>query len=179
MKAMGRHIQYGAASMTTHGSSPDWIQLAWQWLFRPKLDPLEMISQNKAVIGFNLIWLWDRLHELTPVLDEMLQHCTRAPHVGLVKQFDEAEEALREFQQGMTVGKVVLQVPTTRPLNLTKKVSGIHTKKAHASDGFLKYFLFFLVCLAPLLASYLAAPDGRPWLVLPRWNVVGNKRFRV
>ena len=31
-----------------------------QWLTRPKLDPLEMISENKAVIGFNLIWLWDQ-----------------------------------------------------------------------------------------------------------------------
>ena len=30
MKAMGRHVQYGAASMTPHGGSPNWPTLAYQ-----------------------------------------------------------------------------------------------------------------------------------------------------
>jgi len=110
MNAMGRHIQFGAASMTTHGTTPNWLVLAWKWIFRPRLDPLEMIAENKAVIGFNLIWLWDRVDQLTDVLDEMVAFGFTPPHVGLTKPFHEANKALVEFQQGQTVGKVVLTV---------------------------------------------------------------------
>ena len=58
-----------------------------QWLTRPKLDPLEMISENKAVIGFNLIWLWDQVHELEPVLDAMIDFGFRPPPIGLARPF--------------------------------------------------------------------------------------------
>ena len=30
MNAMGRHVQFGAASMTPHGGSPNWPTLAYQ-----------------------------------------------------------------------------------------------------------------------------------------------------
>ena len=30
MNAMGRHVQYGAASMTPHGGTPNWPTLAYQ-----------------------------------------------------------------------------------------------------------------------------------------------------
>jgi hypothetical protein len=30
----------------------------------PQVDPLEIIAANKAVLGFNLIWLWDKVEEI-------------------------------------------------------------------------------------------------------------------
>ena len=69
-----------------------------------------MISDNKSVMCFNLIWLWDNVDELTPVLDSMLEFDFEPPHVGTHFAFEEAVEALRKFQTGQTVGKVVLQV---------------------------------------------------------------------
>ncbi len=33
--------------------SPNYLTLGWNYLFRPKLDPLQMISDNKSVMGFD------------------------------------------------------------------------------------------------------------------------------
>jgi len=116
LKPTGRMVVYGAGSMTPSGdlrglaSIINWVRLGWQWLWRPKLDPLDMISENKSVMCFNLIWLWDNVDELTPVLDSMLEFDFEPPHVGTHFAFEEAVEALRKFQTGQTVGKVVLQV---------------------------------------------------------------------
>lgn len=52
----GRHVVFGAAHMTPPGERPNWIRLVWQWLLRPSVDPLEIIAQNRSVMGFNLIW---------------------------------------------------------------------------------------------------------------------------
>ena len=37
LSAMGRHVQYGAASMTPHGGSPNWLTLAYQGLLSKRL----------------------------------------------------------------------------------------------------------------------------------------------
>ncbi len=47
---------------------PGWLRLAWQFLRRPRLDPISMIGDNKSIMAFNLIWMFDKvrkLHELT------------------------------------------------------------------------------------------------------------------
>lgn len=149
MNAMGRHVQFGAASMTPHGGSPNWPTLAYQWLTRPKLDPLEMISENKAVIGFNLIWLWDQVHELEPVLDAMIDFGFRPPPIGLARPFQEADSALREFQQGMTVGKVVLDVGDRT--EIAKAASEKMTRSGPARDFALAKWVPLLVVLAIIL----------------------------
>jgi hypothetical protein len=35
--------------MTPAGDRPGWLRLAWQWLKRPMVDPLEIIAQNRSV----------------------------------------------------------------------------------------------------------------------------------
>lgn len=88
----GHLVVFGAASMTPHGNAPGWPTLAWQWLKRPKLDPLQMISENKSVTGFNLIWLWDMAGALSPILEDMMQSVQwQPPHVGHTFAFDKAQ----------------------------------------------------------------------------------------
>ena len=105
----GRLIVFGAGNMMPTGSRPNYLKLAWQYLRRPRLDPLNLISENKSLMAFNLIWLWDRVEELTELLEEMSELKLKPPHVGHNFPLEEAPEAMRLFQSGQTVGKVVLE----------------------------------------------------------------------
>ncbi len=112
----GRYVLYGAADFMPSGVSRGWARLAWQWLTRPRLDPLAMISDNRAFFGFNLIWLWESV-ERVPAADAALAALELPPpHVGQRHPFDEARRALDELKGGRTIGKSVLVVdpPTGR-----------------------------------------------------------------
>jgi alcohol dehydrogenase len=60
LAAQGRVINYGSARYGDNRNSPNWPRLAWLYLTRPKIDPQKMIESNKGILGFNLIWLYDR-----------------------------------------------------------------------------------------------------------------------
>jgi len=110
LRPEGRHLVFGAADFMTAGARPDPLRLAWRWLTRPRIDPLAMISENRAVMGFNLIWLWSELDRLPGAYETLARLDTRRPHVGVRLPFASAPEALRKLQGGATAGKVVLEV---------------------------------------------------------------------
>ena len=100
--------------MTPTGRRPNWFKLAVQWLRRPRLDPLDMIAANRAVIGFNLIWLWDRIDSLRLTAAAMLEAVDWDRPAVTVFPFEEAPAAMARLQSGQTVGKVVLLVSRWR-----------------------------------------------------------------
>jgi alcohol dehydrogenase len=106
----GRLVIFGAADLMPAGSRPNWPRLAWQYLRRPRVDPLQMISANRSVIGFNLIWLWDRVDLLAPAYADLDPFITRPPRIGRRFSFADAPAAMRHLQSGTSVGKVVLEV---------------------------------------------------------------------
>jgi alcohol dehydrogenase len=106
----GRIVCYGAAEFTPNKKSPDYLKLGLQYLFRPKIDPLEMMTENKSVMAFNLIWLYERSSELGGWLAELMKLPLAPPLVGKVFPFQEAHKALDFFQSGQSVGKVILTV---------------------------------------------------------------------
>lgn len=109
----GRYVVYGAADMTpTHASMGvvAWARLAWQWLRRPWVDPLDLPGVNKSVMGFNLIHCFNNAPLLLRLLEELLALELPKPLVGTVLPFEDAQKALLMFKSGQTVGKVVLQV---------------------------------------------------------------------
>jgi NADPH:quinone reductase-like Zn-dependent oxidoreductase len=106
----GKYVIYGAASFMPQGSRPNWLTLAWRWLWRPRVDPMDLISSNKSVIGFNLIWLWDKIDELGGILDDMLKRDWEVPHVGATFPYDRLPQALDLLKSGTTTGKVVVVV---------------------------------------------------------------------
>lgn len=61
-------------------------------------------------MGFNLIWLTDKVKELNEELDDMLKYKWNPPHVGSSYPYVQLLEAVRALQSGMTIGKVVLRV---------------------------------------------------------------------
>ncbi|WP_375577933.1 medium chain dehydrogenase/reductase family protein [Marivirga tractuosa] len=104
----GRVINYGSARYGGTSNSPNWPRLAWLYLTRPKIDPQKMIETNKGILGFNLIWLYDRKELMKQILKELEELNMDAPYIGHRFNFEEMHEALKLFQSGKTMGKVVL-----------------------------------------------------------------------
>jgi alcohol dehydrogenase len=109
LRPEGRYVLYGAASFMPNRARPGYLRLAWKYLRRPRLDPLAMIAQNRSVMAFNLIWLWDDVERL-PEAFAQASRVVPAPHVGRQFDFSEAPQALRHLQSGDSIGKVVLVV---------------------------------------------------------------------
>jgi alcohol dehydrogenase len=106
----GRIVIYGAADLMPSGTRTNWLKLAARYLARPRVDPIQMVSANKSVMGFNLIWLWEQADRLPRAYAGLAPHITRPPHIGRRFAFAEAPAALRYLQSGGSIGKVVLEV---------------------------------------------------------------------
>jgi alcohol dehydrogenase len=106
----GRVIVYGASNFATHSNFPNYFQLAYRFLKRPKIDTLRLIEQNRSVMGFNLIWLYEKQDYLRKLLNELRALNLIKPSIGEVYEFNDLVSAIRKFQSGKTVGKVVINV---------------------------------------------------------------------
>lgn len=115
LNAEGRLVVYGAADFMPAGARPNGLRLASRYLRRPRLDPLQMMSANRSVMAFNLIWLWDRLDHLAAGYDALDALIAAPPLVGRRFPFADAHAALRHLQSGESIGKVVLELDPASP----------------------------------------------------------------
>ena len=60
-------------------------------------------------MGFNLIWLYDRVALMREMLQGLMDLQIGAQYVGHVFEWKEMHEAIRQFQQGKTSGKVIVR----------------------------------------------------------------------
>ncbi len=109
LAAEGRYVLYGAADFMAGGSRPNFLKLAWQYLRRPRLDPLAMIPQNRGLLAFNLIWLWEQAARLPATMRATLELIPDRPHIGGSFDFTAAPDALTAIQSGTTTGKLILR----------------------------------------------------------------------
>ena len=110
LNPMGRLVVFGAAEFTPGKNRPHYLKALWQYLFRPKYDVMDMISANKSVLAFNLIWLWEQAPLLRQLIEDMMDQPIAPPHVGHIFDFTQAAEAIETLRLGQTCGKVVLKV---------------------------------------------------------------------
>lgn len=106
----GRMIVYGSARYATPGNRPNYFKLIYQFLTRPKIDPQGMTNLNTAVLGFNLIWLYEKAELMHEILKEIEVLQIEKPHIGHRFTFEELPDALKLFQSGKTIGKVVINL---------------------------------------------------------------------
>ncbi len=106
----GKMIIYGLTDYSSPASSPNYLKLAYQFLTRPKVDGLTLVESNKSVMGFNLIWLYDRVEMLKEFLNKIKELNLGKPYIGHVFNFDELTGAVKLFQSGKTKGKVVIKI---------------------------------------------------------------------
>lgn len=105
---MGRQIVYGSAHYGATSSRPNYFKLIPKYLTRPKIDPQNMIKQNKGVLAFNLIYLFENVEIMNALLKELSELCLGKPVIGHSFTFEELPQAIRLFQGGTTMGKVVV-----------------------------------------------------------------------
>ena len=110
MDQMGRLITFGSAHFATPTSGVNFLPLFLKYIQRPKFDPMKMTTSNKSVMGFNLIFLFDKAHLYKQYIDEINILNLPRSVIGHSYPFEEAREALKFFQTGATTGKVVLEV---------------------------------------------------------------------
>ncbi|MEM6965854.1 MAG: zinc-binding dehydrogenase [Bacteroidota bacterium] len=106
----GRAIIYGAARYASVGNRPNYLKLLWKFLTRPKIDPQKLPEMNKSLMGFNLIWLYERASLMHELLGDLQKMSLGKPHVGHTFPFEKIKDAIHLFQSGKTIGKVVLTV---------------------------------------------------------------------
>lgn len=110
MASQGRMVVYGSAHFAETGNNLNPLKLAIKFFSRPKIDTLKLISDNKSVMGFNLIWLYEKKEVLAQTLAEMSDYDIGKPKVGHTFGFDQTREAITAFQSGQTTGKVVVTI---------------------------------------------------------------------
>jgi len=109
---MGRAVIYGSARYAHTGNRPNFLKLAWKYFSRPKIDPQTMTNRNVGVLGFNLIWLYENVELMNKLFTEIEALHLEKPYVGHVFEFEQLPDALRLFQSGSTMGKVVVKIST-------------------------------------------------------------------
>ncbi len=114
LKLGGRLVIYGFAEMFPRGGRPSKLSLAWNWLRVPRFSPLEMTATNRAVLGFNVVFLTDRAELAKDGFDAISGWMSS----GVLKKSPVAEfpvervaDAHRALEAGDTVGKLVLTFP--------------------------------------------------------------------
>ena len=108
LNPMGRLVVFGAAEFTPGKNRPNYLTAAWKFLRRPKYDVMDMISDNRSVMAFNLIWLWDQVELMQELLEKMMAVEITPPHVGHEFAFEQTHDAIDCLRSGKTIGKVVL-----------------------------------------------------------------------
>jgi NADPH:quinone reductase-like Zn-dependent oxidoreductase len=110
LRAGGRLICFGAANVVS-GERRDLVAAAKTALQMPRFNMIKQMSASKAVIGLNLLSLWDELGSADRwrgPLTELLADGTIKPVVAEQFQFDRAPDAHRFMSERKNIGKVVL-----------------------------------------------------------------------
>jgi alcohol dehydrogenase len=110
MAPLGRMVVYGNASFSSHGSKPNYPKLYLKYLQRPRIDPLRLPTQNKSLMGFNLIYLYEQTDMMHELLHKLQALQLKPQHIGHVFEFSRMHEAIHLFQIGKSIGKVVIKI---------------------------------------------------------------------
>jgi alcohol dehydrogenase len=105
---MGRLITYGAAQYASPGDKPNLLKLLLKFINRPKIDAQQLAEDNKGILGFNLIYLYEKSELMHQLMREIAELKIGKPVVGNTFVFEKLPDAVRLFKSGNTTGKVVI-----------------------------------------------------------------------
>lgn len=108
----GKLVAYGAHSMfPKKGGRVNWFKLVKDFLKTPRFNSLNMTSENKSLITFNLSFLFGRQDLFQEGMHDLLKWYKAGEiKVLQVKSYplDKVGEAHKELESGKTIGKLVL-----------------------------------------------------------------------
>lgn len=108
----GRYVLFGAASAVRSGAISK-LGAAFRLLPMAAVSPLGMISTNRSLFGFNLLFLREERALLRASFQEILNlraSGVLVPRISLSLPLEKAAEAQQRLQDRGTFGKVVLTV---------------------------------------------------------------------
>jgi NADPH:quinone reductase-like Zn-dependent oxidoreductase len=112
LRAGGRLVMYGASSIITD-ERRNLVSALKLIIGMPRFGSMNLMEQNKSVLGLNLLRLWDdrgSFEEIARPLAKLLADGDIKPVVGRVFPIEQAPEAHRFLQERQNIGKVVLRV---------------------------------------------------------------------
>lgn len=114
LSAPGKLVVYGFHTMLPRtGGRPNWLKLVWSWLRTPRFNPLDMTTENRSVLAFNLSYLFESQEILTEAMGQLLNYVSEGqlpPPQVTTYPFANVGEAHRDLESGQTTGKLALLV---------------------------------------------------------------------
>lgn len=112
LRRTGKLVVYGFHTMMPKtGGRPNWLKLAADWLRTPRFNPLDLTTDSKSVLAFNLSYLYDR----TDLLGDFVRDFEAWTSSGAVEPLpvetyplEEVGRAHADIESAQTVGKLVL-----------------------------------------------------------------------
>jgi NADPH:quinone reductase-like Zn-dependent oxidoreductase len=108
----GKLIVYGShALLPKEGGRIDYLKAAWGLIKTPRFNPMDMITANKAVLGFNVAFLFDRADLFDPAMADLFRWLDEGKIKGpsvTTFPFEKVADAHRAIESGKTTGKLVL-----------------------------------------------------------------------
>lgn len=115
LRAVGKIITYGAHSLMPKGGSGrvNYFKALIGLIKSPRFSSLQLITDNKAIVGFNLSFLFARqdlaIEAMTDLMRLALEKKIKPLKITTFK-FNEVGLAHQALESGTTVGKIVLIV---------------------------------------------------------------------
>lgn len=114
LRPTGKLLVYGThALFSKKGGKLNYLKAAIGLLKTPRFPPLDMISRNTGVIGFNLSFLFDQAE----LISDCVAGLSKYLDTGQIKpipittfEFEQVADAHRLLESGESVGKIVLLV---------------------------------------------------------------------
>lgn len=118
LRPEGRLITYGFHSMLPKEGGRlnpcQWVRMAYDYYFKQKtFDAMNMVPENRSVLGFNLSFLFERTDLFKEVMTKVMRHTasgkikTKESDVTLF-QLGDVGKAHAAIESGLTTGKLVL-----------------------------------------------------------------------
>ena len=110
LRAGGRLVCYGA-SATMKGDRRSLVRAARTYLQTPRFNPFRLMPTSRAVMGLNLLRLWEERGTLDDIMEPLAEMAAKGqirPVVAEAFPLEQGGDAHRYISDGSNVGKVVL-----------------------------------------------------------------------
>lgn len=108
----GKLLVYGTHSLFSKDKGRlNYLKAAISVLRLPKFNPMDMITHNKGVVGFNISFLFNEDHLIKEMIDNLLELINNnkiKPIPVSVFKFEEVDKAHKLIESGKSVGKIVI-----------------------------------------------------------------------
>ena len=113
----GRLVVFGFHSNLPMGTDMlhpmEWMKMVWKKMKLPLFNPMDMVSDNKAVLGFNLSFFTSEIDMLGILYDQISEWLTegklKCPNIVEMDMTNDIAAAHDLIQSGKSIGKIVMK----------------------------------------------------------------------